>query len=352
MHCVIIAGGSGTRFWPQSRSSHPKQLLELVSGNSLIRHTYDRLSKYKGSEAIYTIASQELTTKIQEQLPQLDDSHSFIEPAARNTAPAIALAALILKKRHGDVVMGVFPADHLIRQEKKFYQALDEAVAKTTSTDCLVTLGIQPTYPATGYGSVQFERQGKGDVHPVVAFTEKPDLQRATDFLEGGSHLWNGGMFVWKVSTFLQQLAQHLPTTYNRLMALESLVDTPEFDLALQQAWPDVDAISVDYGILEHSSSIFTVEARFEWHDLGGWRALYDLLPKDQANNVVRGDVALLDTTNSLVMSNGKFTAVVGADNLIVINTDDATLVLPKDQSERAGEVVGWLKSRKRKELL
>ena len=352
MHCVILAGGSGTRFWPQSRESQPKQLLELLNGKSLIRHTYDRLSKYKGSEAVYTIASQTLTSKIQLQLPELDNSKLFIEPAPRNTAPAIALAALILKKRHGDVVMGVFPADHLIGKEKYFYKALDEAVAKSTSGDNLVTLGIQPSYPATGYGYVEFERQRKGDTHPVVTFTEKPDLERAKGFLEGGRHLWNGGMFVWKVSTFLHQLAQLLPTTYDRLAALEGLIDTPDFAPALEEAWPDVDAISVDYGILEHGSSIYTVEARCEWHDLGGWRALYDLLPKDQANNVVQGDVALLDTKNSLVISNGKFTAVVGLDDLVVINTDDATLVLPKAMSERAGEVVGWLKARKREELL
>ncbi len=352
MYALILAGGAGTRFWPHSRTAKPKQLLELLNGTSLIRQTWQRLNKYPGLEGLYTIAGPALADGLAEQLPEVPPERMLLEPAARSTAPAIALAALVLRKRHGDVVMGVFPADHLIRKETRFYKALDAAAEKTATGEYLITLGIQPTYPATGYGYVEFDRDGPGDVHPVVTFTEKPGLEKAKGFLEGGRHLWNGGMFIWKVSTILDRLAKHLPRTYERLAALEELIDTPEFQPALEQVWPEVDAISIDYGVLEHASDIYTVEARFEWYDLGGWRALYDLLPKQKGGNATQGDVALLDSRNTLVVSEGRFTAVIGADDLVVVSTADATLVVPRSQADRVGEIITWLRSRNRDELL
>ena len=352
MYALILAGGVGTRFWPYSRRARPKQLLPLVNGKSLVQQTVERLDNYSGTEGLYTIASPSLNSSLQEELPDLNENQFLVEPSGRNTAPAIALAAFILRKRHGDVVMGVFPADHLIRKEKHFRKALDLAIAKASEGENLVTMGIQPTYPATGFGYVEFDREGKGDVHPIARFTEKPDQETARVFLEGGRHLWNGGIFIWKVSTILDQFAEHLPATFKRLSALEALIDTPEFAPAVEKVWRKVDKISVDYGILEKAERSFTVETRFEWHDLGSWRSLQAVLPSDKRGNVTQGDVALLDSSNSLVFSEDRFTAVIGAEDLIVVSTSDAIIVVPKKQSDRVGELVKFLEDQKKGDLL
>ena len=352
MHCVILAGGAGTRFWPKSRRQRPKQVLDLINSKSLIIQTTRRLEKDASCEGLYVVASSDLTPQIRAEIPHVPEENFFVEPSGRNTAPAIALAAFILHKRFGDGVMGVFPADHLIRKEKQFYRALNQARKKALEGHNLITLGIQPTRPATGYGYVQFDRDNDSDVHPVVRFTEKPDLETAKQFLEGGEHLWNGGMFVWQVSTILENLNQHLPTTYKKLASIEHLIDTPDFQPALAKVWPDVDRISIDYGVLENADSIYTVETRFEWNDLGSWRTLYDELPKDKAGNVIQGDVTILDTRNTLVVSEGPYIAAVGVEDLIVVATPDAVLVLPYSESERVQEIVQWLQSRRREELL
>ncbi len=352
MHCVILAGGAGTRFWPRSRRQRPKQLLNLVNNKSLIAQTVKRLEKDSSCEGIYIVASSQIIKQIKTEIPHVPDENFFIEPSGRNTAAAIALAAIILRKRLGDCVMGVFPADHLIRKEKQFHYALKQARKKAVEGPNLITLGIQPTRPATGYGYVQFDRDNDGDIHPVVRFTEKPDLETAKQFLEGGDHLWNGGMFVWQVSTILENLALYLPNTYNNLAGIEHLIDKPDFQDALGQIWPDVDSISIDYGVLESADSIYTVETRFQWNDLGSWRTLYDELPKDKAGNVTQGDVAILDTGNSLVVSDGPYVAAVDVENLIIVATPDATIVLPYSQSERVQEIVQWLQSRHREDLL
>ena len=189
-------------------------------------------------------------------------------------------------------------------------------------------------------------------MHKVVCFTEKPDLETAKQFLEGGKHLWNGGMFIWKVGSILENIAEHLPATWQNLQTLEDLVDGPEFNEALTEIWPVVDSISIDYGVLECAQSIYTVETRFDWNDLGSWRTLYDVLPKDKDGNVTQGDVTLIDTKNTLVLSEGRYTAVLGAEDMVVVSVEDATIVLPRSESERVSEIVHWLKSRKREELL
>ena len=352
MHCVILAGGAGTRFWPKSRRQTPKQLLKLVNSRSLIALTASRLKKDEHNSGLYIVASQPLADMIKGEVPQIPEENYFIEPAGRNTAPAIALSAFILRKRFGDVVMGVFPADHLIHKEKHFYRALKQARAKAEEGPNLITLGIQPTRPATGYGYVEFNRDNDGDVHPVIRFTEKPNLEKAKKFLEGGSHLWNGGMFVWRVSTILDNLAQHLPATYKKLAEIEDLIDTPEFAPALAKIWPKIDSISIDYGILENAEHIYTVETRFQWNDLGSWRTLYDELHKDKSGNVIQGDATVLDAHNSLVISEGHYTAAIGVEDLVVVSTENATIVLPRSESERVQEIVRWLQSRDRDELL
>jgi len=353
MHCVILAGGAGTRFWPKSRRQQPKQLLDLVNGKSLLYQTVKRLSQYQNCEGIYLVASDFLVDLSKEKAPDIPAENYFIEPSGRNTAPAIALAAFMLHNRFGnDAVMGVFPADHLIRKEKEFHTALSLAHAKALEGQNLITLGIQPTYPATGYGYVEFNRKDDGDIHEVVRFTEKPDLETAKGFLEGGAHLWNGGMFVWKVDTIMENLARHLPQTYKQLESIQGLIDTPKFTKAIEKVWPEVDSISIDYGVLERAKSIFTAETRFEWHDLGTWRTLYNVLPKDNHGNITQGDAVMLDCSDSLVISENRYTAVIGVKDLIVVSTDDATIVMPKSESERVQEIVQRLKSEKRDHLL
>ncbi|MCH7497512.1 MAG: mannose-1-phosphate guanylyltransferase [Candidatus Marinimicrobia bacterium] len=352
MHSVILAGGAGTRFWPKSRRQRPKQLLHLINSQSLFAQTAQRLGKALGSDKLYVVASADIISSIKAEGDHIPAANYIVEPSSRNTAPAIALTAFVLRKRFGDGLMGVFPADHLIRKQKQFRSALKLAQKKAAEGPNLVTLGIQPTRPATAYGYVQFSRETDGDVHRVVRFTEKPDLDTAREFLESGDYLWNGGIFIWQISTILEKLAQHLPTTYNKLASIEQFIDTPKFEQQLARVWPDVDAISIDYGVLENADDLFTVEAQFDWNDLGSWRTLYDVLPKDRSMNVTQGDVTTLDTHNSLIVSEGPFTAVIGADNLIVVAMDDATIVLPRSESDRVQEIVQWLKSSRREELL
>lgn len=352
MHCVILAGGAGTRFWPKSRSDRPKQLLKLIDGKTFIVQTAKLLEGYANCEGLHLVASKQLTGLLKKEVPHIPDENFIVEPGRRNTAPAIALAAFVLRKRYGNTVMGVFPADHLIRKPKEFYRALKQADAKAAEGENLITLGIQPSYPATGYGYVEFNRDNDSDMHPVVRFTEKPDLETAKSFLEGGYHLWNGGMFIWQVNTILNKLEQHLPATFDRLASIEHLIDSPKFERALAKVWPEVDSISIDYGVLENAHPIFTIETRFEWHDLGSWGTLYDVLPHDRDGNVIQGDATVIDSHNSLIVSDDRYTAVIGVKDLIVVSTADATIVLPRSESERVQEIVQWLKSRHRKDML
>ena len=352
MFGVIMAGGRGTRFWPSSRKNNPKQLLDIIGPDSMLQMTIDRLKKISSLEDIFIVTSRELAPKIRKRVKGVNKKNIIVEPNGKNTAPAIALAALHIKKIRKDAVMAIFPSDHLIIGAKQFLKTLRSSFRVANKKDALVTIGIKPTYPSTGYGYIQYNKKEpllKLNVFKVKAFAEKPHLTLAKRFLKSGDFLWNGGMFVWKADVFLEEMKKHMPDL-NEIMQ--------KIDLRIQQRkhfndiWDSIEPVSIDYGLLEKSNSIYAVEADFKWNDLGSWSSIYNVSTKTKDKNVVRGKGVVIDGTNNLIESKKQFTALVGVSDMAVIATSDAILVVPKDKAEQVKDVVDYLEKHNKDELL
>ncbi len=352
MYCVIMAGGRGTRFWPSSRKNRPKQLLNIMGREPMLQVTVDRLKKMKCVEDIFIITGKDLAPKIKEEIQGVKPENILVEPSGKNTAPCIGLSALQIRNINPDAVMGVFPADHLIVGHRKFEKAIHTAKHLATKNGSLITIGIHPTYPATGFGYIQYSADSPEDhlnAFRVKTFAEKPHQKLAERFIESKDFLWNGGMFVWKVSSFFSQLERHMPVLHEQLEEVESYRSKGR---SITRVWNQILPESIDYGLMEKSDDIFVVRAEFEWSDLGSWESVYDISPKKKGNNVVRGDGVILEGENNFIQSNGHFTAIIGADNLVVVNTEDATLVIPRDKVEDVKSIVDYLEKKNRKDLL
>ena len=345
MRCVILAGGSGTRFWPYSRSSRPKQLLNIVGEKSMLQMTVDRLKKIKKITHIYIITRKDLYDQIIEEIDGVDPKNVIVEPSGKNTAPAIGMMAALFQLNHKDEIMGVFPADHLIVGHKKFEKAIntDDYIARKDSN--LVTIGIKPTFASTAYGYIQYDENSEidhFDSYHVKAFAEKPHGKLAKRFLSSGDFLWNAGMFFWRVDTFMDSLNKYLPELHDSLTKIAPKLSSGE---SFDGLWDLIEPESIDYGLLEKASNIYVVSGEFRWNDIGSWNALYDILNPSKDGNIVKGNGEVIKGKNNLIHSNGRLTAIVGADDLIVINTDDATLVVPNDKVEDVKELVEILKA-------
>lgn len=353
MYCVIMAGGRGTRFWPYSRHNRPKQLLKIIGDQSMLQMTVDRLRKIKFVEDIFLVTSADLVDLIREEVKGLKPENIIIEPEGKNTAPCIGLSALHIAKLKDDAVMGIFPADHLIIGHKKFERVLKTARVIAIQNGSLVTVGIQPTYPATGYGYIQYDHKRPGkhlNAFKVKTFAEKPHLQLAQRFLQSKDFLWNGGIFIWRVDSFFHKLQQHMPELYEQLMALKPILGKNE-DI-YREIWSTIIPESIDYGLLEKAKDFYVVRADFIWSDLGSWNALYNVIPKNAKGNVVRGDGVVLAGKNNFIQSTGKFTAVLGLNDIVVVNTEDVTLVVPRERAEEVKVLVDLLRKQKRDSLL
>ena len=350
MHCVILAGGSGTRFWPYSRKNNPKQLLNIVGDHSMLQITVDRLRKLKSTSEIYIITRKELYNSILDTTKNIKPENIMIEPSAKNTAPAIALVAQKIYMEEKNAIMGVFPADHLIVGHNNFEKSLGNAFSILEDEQSLVTIGIKPTYPSTGYGYIQYERNTtEGLGYHVKTFAEKPHETLAKRFIKSGDFLWNAGIFVWKVNTLLSSLQKHMPDLHDAMKKIgKCLAESSSFD----DIWDSIVPQSIDYGLMEKANNIFVIPADFEWNDLGSWDALYDIFSKKDKDNVVRGLGTIIEGENNLIQSNNRFTAIIGVDNLVVVNTDDATLVVPRDKVEKVKDLVKWLDEKGHKDLL
>ncbi len=353
MYCVIMAGGSGTRFWPYSRHERPKQLLRIIGNRSMLQMTVDRFAKMKFIKDIYIVTRADLAEAIATEIDGINPDNIIIEPEGKNTAPCIGLAALILKSRVENAVMGIFPADHLIVGHKAFENAVRTAVHLAKKNTSLVTIGITPSYAATGYGYIQYLADSDMDyldAYRVKTFAEKPHKALAERFLASGDFLWNGGMFIWQTDTLLAALKQYMPDLYTHLTAIEKrLVKGKSF----KDIWKKIKPESIDYGLMEKiKSHLYVVKAKFRWSDLGSWASVYNQLIRKGADNVVEGSGLVLEGKGNLVHSDGRFTAVVGVDNLVVVNTEDATLVIPRERVEEVRLVVDWLRNEGKKELL
>ena len=355
MYHVILAGGSGSRFWPKSRADNPKQLLKILGDETMIRLTYDRLEKISPVDHILVVASNELSQQIQKEIPKIPKKNYIIEPYAKNTAPAIGLAALHVYKLDSDAVMGVYPADHFIIGDTKFKTVINQARKMAEVKASLITIGIKPSYPATGYGYIQYDPRKKTEVEGVFkvkSFIEKPGIETAEKLINRGGYLWNGGMFVWRAKTILQEIKTLLPELHKTLDAIYKTISTSQYETVLDQEWALVQPESIDYGILEKTNNVYTIEADFKWNDLGSWKSLFNVLSKDKEKNYYDGDVISLHSENNLIISPNRLTAVVGIKDMSIINLEDATLIVPHEHSEAVKDIVNMLKSLNRKEYL
>jgi mannose-1-phosphate guanylyltransferase len=351
VYAVIMAGGVGTRFWPKSRKSNPKQFLNLFGESSMIQQTVDRLGGFVESEQVVVVTNQDYSTLVQHQLPSVASSHIIGEPVARNTAPCIASAAALLNNKDPESVMIVLPADHRIGKPEEFNRVLKTAVETARSQDSLVTIGIKPNRPETGYGYIHRSKVAEIEklshpVYRVKKFTEKPNVEKATEFIESGDYLWNSGIFIWRTDTILNAFKKHLPEIYKNIKTLQKSDFTEKDIRTFYEACP---SISIDYGIMEKAEKVHVIPGDFDWNDVGSWTAVHELSDKDSAGNAtVKGKALYVNSSGNYVSTNGKkLVAFAGVDNVALVETEDAILVVNLDQAQDVKEVVEKLKESK-----
>jgi len=351
---VILAGGSGTRFWPRSRRARAKQVLALDGERSMIQQTVERLKPLAGLSHIWVITNEFLAHEIADQLAGVPENQIIQEPVARNTAPACGLAAFLIERQNPEAVLGVFPSDHVIADEPRFLKALQKGIQVATAGENMVVLGIEPTRPETGYGYIETGDFTRDDtaLH-VRRFIEKPNLNRAQEFLAAGNYYWNSGIFLWSAGTLANAVREHLPETAPLLESIAEAWGTPHFEQVFRELYPKCENISVDYAVLEprsakgeHLSNLYCLPAEFAWNDLGSWASLYEYQVETRLRGDGDGNVAeteghiSLDAANNYVYSPRKYVALVGVQNLVIVDTEDALLIVDREHSQDVGKVV------------
>ena len=363
---VILAGGSGTRFWPRSRRAHAKQVLALDGERSMLQQTVERLKPLTALEKTWVITNEFLAGEIASQLPGVPGCQIVQEPVARNTAPACGLAAFLIERENPEAVLGVFPSDHVIGDEPRFIKALQKGIALAAAGENMVVLGIEPTRAETGYGYIETgDLLAEGDGLHVRRFTEKPNQNRAEEFLAAGRYYWNSGMFLWSARTLANAVREHLPETAPLLESIAAKWGTPEFDEVFRQLYPSCENISVDYAVLEprsakgeHLSHLYCLPAQFAWNDLGSWGSLYEYQLEKKLRGDPDGNVAdskglmAIEAADNYIFSPKKFVALVGVKHLVIIDTEDALLIADRDNSQDVGKIVKELAIRGRNDLI
>ncbi len=353
---LIMAGGRGERFWPKSRKSMPKQFLSLTDPEkTMIQSTVERILPLVDTEDILIATNKGYKDLVRAQLPGLPEGNVLCEPLARNTAPCIGWGAVTARKRFGDALMIVLPSDHLIQQPALFRGALKDALRTAEETDALVTLGISPSVPDTGYGYIRYDtEEGTGfeKAFRVRQFVEKPDLETAKKYLASGDYLWNSGMFIWKASAVLKEIRERLPEMYEQLEAIERAIGTEQEEAAVNEAFGAMQSISIDYGVMEKAENVYVLPSSFGWDDVGSWLAVGRINPGNEAGNVIRGDVVTISSTRCIVEGGEKLIAMVGLEDTIIVDTKDALLVCAKDHAAEIRKVLETLKAVNRTELL
>ncbi len=360
---VILAGGRGTRFWPLSRKRRAKQLLALDGKQTMIQQTVARLLPMASPKRQWVITNDDLRSAILRQLPKLSPKQVLAEPVGRNTAPAIGLAAFLLLRHDPDAVLGLFPSDHVISEPERYRETLRKGIEIAAAGENIVVLGIRPTRIETGYGYIEVGAPGASGALQVRRFTEKPDVSHAAQFLAAGNYFWNSGMFLWRASTLANALREHLPNTAPILEKIAAAYGTSKFAATFRRLYPKCENISIDYAVLEPRSAkgegqsrIFCLPSDFGWNDLGSWTSLHEHHARrtNQAeNNLITSSGSFsLNAKNNYIHAPGKFVAVVGVENLVVVETDDALLITTLDQSQDVGKVVKHLDAKKLKKLV
>lgn len=355
---VIMAGGVGSRFWPKSRERAPKQLLEIFGTGTMIQNTVARIQPLVSHVNTFVVTNALQRDAVVSQLPFIPKENILTEPVGRNTAPCIGLAASWIERIDPDGIMVMLPADHLIRDEKEFLRILDLAVTVAEKSDGLLTIGIKPSRPETGYGYIQFSDDDANNpyrqqgVYRVKTFAEKPIQETAERFLASGDFLWNSGMFVWKVKTILKEIEVHLPDLNAELRSLKSVMGTNKYESALEHSYGVLRGISIDYGVMEKAGNVFVVKGDFGWNDVGSWDEVVRLADADESGNTARGKVILRDSKNNYVDAGSKIVATIGVDDIIVVVTEDAVLVCGKGKSQEVKEIVDYIRRKQMNEYL
>ncbi|MEM8486593.1 MAG: mannose-1-phosphate guanylyltransferase [Bacteroidota bacterium] len=356
IYAVIMAGGIGSRFWPRSRKATPKQFLNVFGDATLIQNTVARLNGLVPPERCLIVTHERYVEQTQQQLPAVPAENILAEPVSRNTAPCIAYAAMKLREKDPDATMIVLPADHLIKNVAQFHKILNTAIEKAQEKDALVTIGIAPTHPETGYGYIQFNGSVGMDDTPaayeVKTFAEKPDLPTAESFLDSGDFLWNSGMFIWRADTILNQLSTHLPEAYEAFEPLQDALGTDKEHEVLVKSFQSCPHISIDYGVMERASNVYVVPGSFGWSDVGDWRAVYGLSDKNEHGNAVAGNVIMHDSSRCLVQSNDRLVVLVGIHDAMVVDTQDAVLICNKESAQQVKNVVDYLHAHQLEEFV
>jgi mannose-1-phosphate guanylyltransferase len=359
---VILAGGSGTRFWPRSRRRLAKQVLALDGKQTMIQQTVARLAPIVAKTKFWVITNEFVAEEIQRQLPGIPSSQIVIEPEPRNTAPAIGLAAFLLERINPDCIIGMFPADHVIGDEDKFRKVLQRAVTIASKPGNIIVMGIQPSRAETGYGYIETGDTLEPGLLRVKRFTEKPNQQRAEEFVTEGNYYWNSGMFVWSARTLTTALREHLSETAPYLESIAAAWGSKDFGKKFEELYPKCENISIDYAVLEprsakgqHSSHLLCLQADFGWNDLGSWAALYEhhAAGRQDGRNVVESkDHFALHASGNYVYAPEKFVAAVGVSNLVIVETDDAILITTREHSQDVGKIVKYLNDKKMTDLV
>ncbi|MDD3369192.1 MAG: mannose-1-phosphate guanylyltransferase [Lachnospiraceae bacterium] len=351
---VIMAGGGGTRFWPLSRKKMPKQFLNLTGRETMVNETADRLMKSLDKDDIFVVTNKTQVPQMEKiTTGRLKKDHILAEPAARNTAACIGYAAIEILKKYGDGIMCILPSDAYVQDEDTFAAIINQAIETAEKTDKLITVGIKPTFPCTGYGYIKY-READASISKdiknqattclkVEDFVEKPDLETAESYLADGGYAWNSGMFIWKASVILKYFEKLLPDVYTCLQEIEKALGTPEEKGVIEKVYPVIPKISIDYGIMERADSVLMLEGNFGWNDVGSWDTLSALHEADDLGNITVGDHFNIDTTNCIAYAQSKLIATVGVDNLIIVETPDAVLVCAKDRAQDVKNIVEGL---------
>lgn len=351
---LIMAGGRGERFWPKSRKNMPKQFLSLTDdGKTMIQLTVERISSVVDMEDIYIATNKDYKELVRSQLPGIPEKNILCEPVGRNTAPCIGLGAVHMAKKYDDAIMLVLPSDHLIKFNKMFLSVLKDSCDIAEKDRNLVTIGITPAYAETGYGYIKFDSHVmEGRAYKVDRFVEKPSLEVAKEYLETEEYLWNSGMFVWKLSSILYNLERFMPETFAGLKRIQASIGTPEEEEVLHKEFAQFQSQSIDYGIMEKAENIYTVPGTFGWDDVGSWLAVERIRKSNEMGNVVSGNIITVGTHNCIIQGEKKLIATVGLEDLVIVDTEDATLICAKDSTADIKKVLENLKICNRDEYI
>lgn len=356
-YAVIMAGGKGERFWPLSRSHRPKQLLTLAGDRSLLAQSVERLKGLIADDHIYIITNADILEAVYQEVPHLPRENIIGEPVGRDTAAAIALGATIIQKRDNNAVFAVLTADHVIKDLDIFRNTIKDALDLAAKSDVLVTIGIQPTFPSTGMGYIE-----SGNVHQqaargttflkAVRFVEKPNQETAKSYIAQGNFYWNSGMFIWSARSIQKALNQCCSNLMQAMQVLTPAIGTARFAETLKKVYEPLTKISIDYAVMEKANNVIMAKGVFSWDDVGSWPALDNHFPADPAGNRVIGEAELLDSSDNIVVSQPRFTAMIGVSNLVVVQTEDVTLICPKDRAQDIKQLLQAVRKREKTELL